>query len=138
MITSSDIKKGAKFKTKDGRLSVEIVDIDEYSAGVPRVRTKMEGTKETYADTIESSVDFLNDEGFVLVSNIVSEALDMTKSELKKLIKDMFEDEFKKSMADEKKKMINTEEEVKDVVRKMLKKQYRTFWEKSSFFIDKL
>lgn len=51
----------------------------------------------------------------------------MTKDEIQKLIKDTLNDEFKKK-----------EEDVKEIFRKMIKKQYRTLWEKSSLFIDKL
>lgn len=54
----------------------------------------------------------------------LNEATDMTKSEIQKMIKDTV--------------AIKTEEDVKEIVRKMLKKQYKTFWEKSSLFIDKL
>ena len=57
--------------------------------------------------------------------------MDMTKTEIQKMIKDTLSDEFKKTA-------VKSEEDVKDIVRKMLKKQYKTFWEKSSLFIDKL
>ena len=68
---------------------------------------------------------------------VIVESLDMTKPELKKMIKDIFDDEFKKGMDAHKKEMMD-DEGVRKIVRGMLKKQYRTFWEKSSLFIDKL
>jgi hypothetical protein len=68
---------------------------------------------------------------------MINEALDMTKPELKKMIKNIFDDEFKKGMDIHKKEMMD-DEGVRKIVRGMLKKQYRTFWEKSSLFIDKL
>lgn len=61
----------------------------------------------------------------------IVESTDMTKAEIQKMIKDTLNDELKK-------KAVNTEEDVKDIVRKMFKKQYRTLWEKSALFIDKL
>ena len=128
MITLQDIKIGNKFETEDGRLKVEIVNIDEYSPGIPRIRAKMEGHKEVYADTVGEILAFLNEEGFhkvpAVVPGIVSEGADMTKAEIQKMIKDAV--------------TIKSEEDVKEIVRKMLKKQYKTFWEKSSLFIDKL
>lgn len=63
-------------------------------------------------------------------------ALDMTKQELNQYIKDVIGKEFKVMLKKEGNFM--TEEEVKDMVRKMLKKQYRQFWEKSSLFLDNL
>lgn len=62
---------------------------------------------------------------------MLKEGADMTKAEIQKIVKDTLNDEFKKTA-------VKTEEDVKDIVRKMLKKQYKTFWEKSSLFIDKL
>jgi len=66
---------------------------------------------------------------------MISETLDMNKPELKRLIKDIFKSEFKKAMSSEKKDMINSEK-VQDIIRKMLKKYYRSLWEKSPLFID--
>ena len=124
MITLKDIRIGAKFETEGGNLKVEIIKIDEYSPGVPRVRAKMEGHKEVYADTVEEIIAFFNEEWFHRVPDMVSEGADMTKAEIQKMIKDTV--------------TIKSEEDVKEIVRKMLKKQYKTFWEKSSLFIDKL
>lgn len=58
---------------------------------------------------------------------------DMSKEDLKKFVRDIFDDEASKS----KNKSVS-EDKVRAIVREMLKKQYRAFWEKSSFFLDKL
>lgn len=54
---------------------------------------------------------------------------DMTKDELRSFVKDVIKSETSKE---------KTEEAIRKIVREMLKKQYRMFWEKSSFFLDKL
>ena len=54
----------------------------------------------------------------------------MTKEELKSFVKDLIKDESSKTKLDE--------EKIRKIVREMLKKQYRMFWEKSSFFLDRL
>lgn len=58
---------------------------------------------------------------------------DMTKTELRQFVKDVFEDEFIK-----KEKQILSKSDVKDMVRKMIKKHYRDIWEKSNIIIDNL
>lgn len=60
-----------------------------------------------------------------------SQIKDMTKDEMKSFIRDVIDTENKK-------KERETEEKIKKIVREMFKKQFRTFWEKSSFYIDKL
>lgn len=55
---------------------------------------------------------------------------EMTKEELKSFVKDLIKDESSKTKLDE--------EKIRKIVREMLKKQYRMFWEKSSFFLDRL
>jgi hypothetical protein len=139
MITASDIKKEATFDEIGGDLKVTIVDMDEYEPGVSRVKAKITGSETVFHDTIESMVGFLNDEGYEKskTPHMVSEAIDMTKPELKKMMKDVFDEEFKKEFDKEAKKMVDNDD-VKDIVRKMLKKQYRTFWEKSALFLDRL
>lgn len=139
MIISSDIKKGATFDEIDGNNKVTIVDMDEYEPEVPRVKAKITGSETVFHDTIESIVEFLNDEKYEKsqTSSVVSEAINMTKPELKKMMKDLFDDEFKKEFEKEAKKMVDSDE-VRNIVRKMLKKQYRTFWEKSALFLDRL
>lgn len=57
----------------------------------------------------------------------------MSKDDLKMFIKDVLQDELVK----EKNKTLS-KEDVKNIVRDMLKKQYRLLWSNSSFYIDKL
>lgn len=61
----------------------------------------------------------------------INENIDISKSELKKLIRNIFDEEFKKE--NDKKKNL-TKEEVKDIVRKMMENQYKFFWDKRSFW----
>ncbi len=56
---------------------------------------------------------------------------DMTKDELKKFIEDIVSTELNKSK-------YMTKDDVRSMVRAMLKKQYELFWQKSSFFLDKI
>lgn len=58
---------------------------------------------------------------------------DMSKEELKTFIKDVFETEMDKS----KNKILN-KEDVKNIVREMLKKHYRNLWSNSGFYLDKI
>lgn len=58
---------------------------------------------------------------------------DMTKEDLRQFVYDILDSELSKS----KNKSVS-EDKVRSIVREMLKKQYRMFWEKSSFFLDKL
>mgnify|MGYP000868588997 CR=1 FL=1 len=57
----------------------------------------------------------------------------MTKEELRSFIRDVLRSEL-----DLGGKKPVTKDEVKTIFKDMMKKHYRTFWEKSSFFLDKL
>jgi len=59
----------------------------------------------------------------------------MSTEEVKKLIKQIVEDEFKKKERDKK---IVSKEDVRDIVKDMLIKQYKFFWEKKSAWINHL
>lgn len=61
--------------------------------------------------------------------------MDLTKTELRVLIKDIFDEEFNKKKHD---KEVLTKDDIRMIVRKMLKKQYKTFWERSNLFLDNL
>jgi chemotaxis methyl-accepting protein methylase len=63
----------------------------------------------------------------------LTESIDMTKAELKNFIKDVFSSEIKK-MDDE----ILSKEDVKKIVKDMMVKQYKFFWEKKSFWTNSL
>jgi len=58
---------------------------------------------------------------------------DMNKEDLKSFIKDIFDEEMNKP----KNKSVG-EDKVRQIIRDMLKRQYKLFWEKSSLFLDKL
>lgn len=58
---------------------------------------------------------------------------DMNKDDLKMFIKDILEDELDKD-----KNRALSKEDVKNIVREMLKKHYRLLWSNSSFYIDKI
>lgn len=58
---------------------------------------------------------------------------DMSKEELKTFIKDVFETEMNKP-----KNKIFNKEDVKNIVREMLKKHYRNLWSNSGFYLDKI
>ena len=57
---------------------------------------------------------------------------DMTKDELKKFIQDIIDKEFEKKFTKDK------EEEIRKIVKTLLKKHYYTLWQKSGFFIETL
>lgn len=59
----------------------------------------------------------------------------LSKAELKDLIQDIVDDSFDDI---KKKKQILDKEDVRKIVREMLKKQYKTFWQKSNMFLDNL
>jgi hypothetical protein len=66
----------------------------------------------------------------------LNEASDnITKSEIKRMIKDVFDSEFKKRT---KESEINTKDDVKKIVREMLRRQYRIFWEKAPLYINQI
>lgn len=58
---------------------------------------------------------------------------DMTREDLKRFIKDVFSDEMDKD-----KNKILSKEDIRVIVREMLKKHYRLLWSNSSFYLDKL
>jgi hypothetical protein len=60
---------------------------------------------------------------------IISETKDLTKTEVRKIVRD----EIEKSMS---KAKILTKEDVKELVRDMMIKQYKFFWEKRSFWVN--
>jgi len=67
--------------------------------------------------------------------NLITETRveNMTKEELKSFIRDVFNDEMSK----EKNKILK-KEDVRVIVRDMLKKHYRMLWTNSAFYLDKL
>ena len=66
---------------------------------------------------------------------IIVEALDMSKTQLESLIKQVFKDEFDKR---EKKLGILKKEDIRKIVRDMMIKQYKFFWEKKSFWANNI
>lgn len=58
---------------------------------------------------------------------------DMSKEELRAFVKDVFETEL-----DKPKNKIFNKEDVKNIVRDMLKKHYRNLWSNSGFYLDKI
>lgn len=61
--------------------------------------------------------------------------VDMTKTEIKDLVRDVLNTEFKNRLKDNK---IPDEEKVKTIVKDLLKKHYKTLWTKSNYVIDDL
>jgi hypothetical protein len=55
---------------------------------------------------------------------------DMTKDELKKFVKDLIDSEMEKKFSKER------EEEIRKIVRTMMRKHYYLMWQKAPFFID--
>lgn len=66
---------------------------------------------------------------------MLNESIDMNKTELKKFIQDIFDDEFKK---EKNKNKPLTEKEIKSMVREMIKNHYKTLWQKSNLFLTGL
>ena len=62
-------------------------------------------------------------------SKIILESKELTKTEVRKIVRD----EIEKSMN---KAKILTKEDVKEIVRDMMIKQYKFFWEKRSFWVN--
>jgi hypothetical protein len=58
---------------------------------------------------------------------------ELNKTQIKKLVNDEFEKLIKK-----KEKDYLTKEDVKDMIRKTIVKQYKYLWEKSAFFINQI
>jgi hypothetical protein len=55
---------------------------------------------------------------------------DMTKDELKKFVKELIDTEMEKKISKSK------EEEIRTIVRTMMRKHYYLMWQKAPFFID--
>ena len=55
---------------------------------------------------------------------------DMTKEELKKFVKDLIDSEMEKKFTKDK------EEQIRKIVREMMRKHYYLMWQKAPFFID--
>lgn len=67
------------------------------------------------------------------MKKILSESIgDMTKDELRKFVKELIQDELDKKFSKDK------EEEVKKIVKTLMRKYYYNIWQKSPFFIDNL
>ncbi len=60
---------------------------------------------------------------------------EMTKTEIKDLIKDVLDTELKSRIKDGK---ITDEEKVKTIIKDLLKKHYKTLWLKANYFIEEL
>jgi len=67
--------------------------------------------------------------------HILKEELEMTKSELKDFVKNIFDTELKNKLKDGK---LTDEDKVKDIIKDLLKKHYRTLWTKANYFIEEL
>ena len=61
----------------------------------------------------------------------------LSRSEIKKLIKDVFDEEFKKRVGYSSVE-ISTEAQIKEIIKKILRKQYKTFWEKAPFYLNSI
>lgn len=67
------------------------------------------------------------------MKKILSEAIgNMTKDELRKFVKDMIADEIEKKFSKDK------EEEIRKIVKLLVKKHYYILWQKAPFFIENL
>lgn len=60
---------------------------------------------------------------------------EMTKAEIKDLVKDVLEKELKNKLKDNK---ITDEEKVRNIIKDLLKKHYKTLWTKANYFIEEL
>jgi hypothetical protein len=60
---------------------------------------------------------------------------ELTKSEIKDLVKDVLEKELKNKIKDAK---LTDEEKVRSIIKDLLKKHYKTLWTKSIYFIEDL
>lgn len=69
------------------------------------------------------------------IKNQILFETDMTKAEIKALVKDTLDSEFKSRIKDGK---ITDEEKVKSIIKNFLKKHYKTLWLKANYFIDEL
>lgn len=67
------------------------------------------------------------------MKKVIAESVgDMTKEELRKFVKDLIRDEMEKKLSKDK------EEEIKKIIRALLKKHYYILWQKAPFFIENL
>ncbi len=60
---------------------------------------------------------------------------DMTKAEIKDLVRDAIDTELKTRLKDGK---ITDEDKVKSIIKDLLKKHYKTLWLKANYFIEEL
>ncbi len=66
-------------------------------------------------------------------ANVLSE--EMSKSEIRDLVKDVLEKELKNKLKDGK---LSDDEKVKAIIKDLLKKHYKTLWTKANYFIEEL
>lgn len=62
---------------------------------------------------------------------IISESEELTKTKVRQMVRDEIEKALKKVE-------ISTKQDVKDVVKDMMIKQYKFFWEKRSFWVNNI
>jgi lipoate-protein ligase A len=60
---------------------------------------------------------------------------EMTKAEIRELVRDTLDSELKNKVKDGK---ITDEEKVKNIIKDLLKKHYKTLWTKANYFIEEL
>lgn len=60
---------------------------------------------------------------------------EMTKAEIRDLVKDTLDTELKSRIKDGK---LTDEEKVKNIIKDLLKKHYKTLWLKANYFIEEL
>lgn len=70
-------------------------------------------------------------------NNLILEVADMSKTELRDFIKKMLDSEVKKIDKNIEKATM-TKEDVKEIVKDMMIKQYKFFWEKKSFWVNNI
>jgi hypothetical protein len=61
--------------------------------------------------------------------------VDMTRAEIKDLVRDMLDTELRNKIKDGK---ITDEEKVKSIIKDLLKRHYKTLWTKANYFIEEL
>lgn len=64
-------------------------------------------------------------------NNVISESEEMTKSKIRKLVRDEISKEFEKLNVLDK-------EDVRQIVKDMMVKQQKFFWEKKSFWVNNI
>jgi len=60
---------------------------------------------------------------------------EMTKAEIRELVRDTLDSELKSKFKDGK---ITDEERVRSIIKDLLKKHYKTLWTKANYFIEEL